>query len=128
MAKSSNRVIALGTVLVRNIKASPQVVPKKVSTEPKWKPVKLALLIRLEARTGKEKELGDFLRSCLTSVQQAPTTAAWFAIRSSKSTFAVFLRVYRGKGPPGESNRRAGDAAKRANARTAGQASGGRKN
>ena len=90
MARSSNKVIALGAVLARNIKAVPQTAAKKRSTEPKWKPVKLALLIRLEARAGKEKELGDFLRASLSLVQQEPATAAWFAIRSSKTTFAVF--------------------------------------
>ena len=98
MATGSNKVIALGTALVRNIKASPRLVPKKVRTEAKWQPVKLALLIRLEARTGKEKELGNFLRSRLTLVQQEPATAAWFAVRSSKSTFAVFCVFTEEKG------------------------------
>jgi hypothetical protein len=90
MARNSNKVIALGAVLARNIKAPPQLAPKKGTKEQKWKPVKLALLIRLEARAGKEKDLGDFLRGSLSSVQQEPATAAWFANRSSKSTFAVY--------------------------------------
>jgi quinol monooxygenase YgiN len=91
MARNSNKVVALGAALARNIRAVPQVALEKRSTEPKWKPVKLALLVRLEARSGKEKALGDFLRANLSLVQTESATAAWFALRRSKSTFAVFV-------------------------------------
>ena len=90
MARNSNKVVSLGAVLARNIRAAPQAALHKRLAEPKWKPVRLASMIRLEARAGKEKELGDFLRGSLSLVQQEPATAAWFAMRLSKSTFAVF--------------------------------------
>jgi quinol monooxygenase YgiN len=48
------------------------------------------LLVRLEAKSGKEAELEEFLRSALPLVQQEPATTAWFAIRFSQSEFGIF--------------------------------------
>jgi quinol monooxygenase YgiN len=52
--------------------------------------VKLALLVRLEAKPGKEAEVESFLRGGLAVVQQEPATTAWFAIRLGPSTFGIF--------------------------------------
>lgn len=52
--------------------------------------VKVALLVRLEAKTGKEAEVESFLRSGLAIVQEEPATTAWFAIRMGPSTFGIF--------------------------------------
>ena len=52
--------------------------------------VKVALLVRLEAKAGKEKEVEDFLRGGLAIVQEEPATTAWFAIRMGPSTFGIF--------------------------------------
>ena len=52
--------------------------------------VKLALLVRLEARPGKEKELGDFLASALPMAQNEPGTIHWFALRIGPSTYGIF--------------------------------------
>ena len=52
--------------------------------------VKVALLVRLEAKPGKEAEVEAFLRAGLPLVQQEPATAVWFAIRLGPSTFAIF--------------------------------------
>src|SRR3954464_10871553 len=52
--------------------------------------VKLALLVRLEAKPGKEEEVADFLRSGLPLVQEEPATVAWFGIRLGPSTFGIF--------------------------------------
>lgn len=90
MARSSNKVVSLRAVLARNIKTAPQVALRKRLSEPQWKAAKLAAMIRLEARAGKEKELRDFLRASLALAQQEPATVAWFAVRLSKSTFAIF--------------------------------------
>ena len=99
MARTSNKVIALRAVLARNLKAVPQLAPKKgLAKDSNWKPVTVALLIRLEARPGREKELGNFLRASLARVQQEPTTVAWFANRSSKSTFAIYCVFTEEKG------------------------------
>ncbi|MCG3112307.1 MAG: antibiotic biosynthesis monooxygenase [Candidatus Manganitrophus sp. SB1] len=51
---------------------------------------KVALLVRLEAKPGKEKEVEDFLRGGLSIVQEEPATTAWFAIRLGPSTFGIF--------------------------------------
>jgi hypothetical protein len=51
--------------------------------------VKLALWVRLEAKSGKGVEVENFLRSGLTFVQQEPGTRVWFAIRLGPSTFGI---------------------------------------
>jgi quinol monooxygenase YgiN len=52
--------------------------------------VKVALLVRLEAKPGKEAEVENFLRSGLALVEEEPATTAWFAIRIGPSTFGIF--------------------------------------
>jgi quinol monooxygenase YgiN len=52
--------------------------------------VTVALLVRLEAKPGKEGEVDSFLRSGLAIVQGEPATTAWFAIRLGPSTFGIF--------------------------------------
>jgi quinol monooxygenase YgiN len=52
--------------------------------------VTVALLVRLEARPGKEAEVESFLKSGLAIVEEEPDTAAWFAIRMGPSTFGIF--------------------------------------
>lgn len=52
--------------------------------------VEVALLIRLEAKPGKETEVESFLRSGLPLVQQEPSTTAWFGIRLGPTTFGIF--------------------------------------
>jgi quinol monooxygenase YgiN len=52
--------------------------------------IKVALLVRLEAKPGKEAEVEAFLRAGLQLVQQEPATAVWFAIRLGPSTFGIF--------------------------------------
>jgi quinol monooxygenase YgiN len=52
--------------------------------------VTVALLVRLEAKPGKEGEVESFLRSGLAIVQGEPATTAWFAIRLGPSTFGIF--------------------------------------
>ena len=48
------------------------------------------LLVRVEAKPGKESEVEEFLRSALPLAQQEPATTAWFAIRLGPSEFGVF--------------------------------------
>ena len=52
--------------------------------------VKVALLVRLVAKPGKETELAAFLASALPLAEQEPATTAWFAIQISPSTFGIF--------------------------------------
>ncbi len=52
--------------------------------------VKVALLVRLEARPGKEAEVESFLHGGLAVVNEEPATTAWFAIRLGQSIFGIF--------------------------------------
>jgi quinol monooxygenase YgiN len=52
--------------------------------------VTVALLVRLEAKPGKEEEVAEFLRGGLPLVQEEPATTAWFGIRLGPSTFGIF--------------------------------------
>ncbi|HEY7112191.1 MAG TPA: antibiotic biosynthesis monooxygenase [Thermoanaerobaculia bacterium] len=52
--------------------------------------VRVALLVRLEAKSGKEKEVVAFLKGGLPIVEEEPATTAWFAIRLGPSTFGIF--------------------------------------
>ena len=52
--------------------------------------VSVALLIRLEAKPGKEAEVESFLKSGLPIVEEEPATTAWFGVRMGPSTFGIF--------------------------------------
>ncbi len=52
--------------------------------------VKVALLVRLEAKAGKEEEVANFLRGGLALVEEEPATTAWFAIQLGPTTFGIF--------------------------------------
>jgi quinol monooxygenase YgiN len=52
--------------------------------------VTVGLFVGLEAKPGNEEEVAAFLRGALPLVQQEPQTAAWFALRSAPSRFAIF--------------------------------------
>ena len=52
--------------------------------------VKVALLVRLEAKPGKEAAVEKFLAGALPLANQEATTPVWFALRLGPSTFAIF--------------------------------------
>lgn len=52
--------------------------------------VTVGLLVRLEAKPGKEADVEQFLKDGLTIVQNEPDTTAWFAIRMGPSSFGIF--------------------------------------
>jgi quinol monooxygenase YgiN len=52
--------------------------------------VKVALLVRLEAKPGRETDVESFLNAGLSIVQEEPATTVWFAIRLGPSTFGIF--------------------------------------
>lgn len=52
--------------------------------------VKVALLVRLEAKPGKETAVAKFLEGALSLVNQESTTPIWFALRLGPSTFGIF--------------------------------------
>jgi quinol monooxygenase YgiN len=48
------------------------------------------LLVRLEARPGKDNDIEDLLQSALPLVQQEAATTAWFGIRFGRSEYGIF--------------------------------------
>lgn len=50
----------------------------------------VALLVRLEAKKGKEMEVEKFLRNGLSIVENEPATVTWYAVRFGPSTFGIF--------------------------------------
>jgi hypothetical protein len=53
--------------------------------------VKVGLFVRLEAKSGKEKEVEKFLNAGLALVNEEPATTAWFAIRMEQTTFGILM-------------------------------------
>ena len=49
----------------------------------------VSLLVRLEAKPGKENEVAAFLKQGLELANQETTTPIWFALRLGPSTFAI---------------------------------------
>jgi quinol monooxygenase YgiN len=52
--------------------------------------VSVGLLVRLEAKPGREADVEAFLRGGLPIVEGEPATTAWFALRLGPSTFGIF--------------------------------------
>jgi len=48
------------------------------------------LLVRLEAKPGKEKDVAAFLKQGLQMANEEAATPVWFALRLGPSTFAIF--------------------------------------
>lgn len=51
---------------------------------------KFALLARVEAKAGKEKEVLDFLKSALPLAEAEAGTIRWYAFQLGPSTFGIF--------------------------------------
>jgi quinol monooxygenase YgiN len=52
--------------------------------------VKVALLVRLEAKPGKETAVAEFLQGALPLANAEAATPVWFALRLGPSTFGIF--------------------------------------
>jgi quinol monooxygenase YgiN len=63
--------------------------------------VKVGLLVRLVAKSGKEEEVAALLTNALPLAQAEPETAVWYALRLSKNEFGIF------DGFPSEAGRKA---------------------
>ena len=50
----------------------------------------VGLIVRLEAKPGKEADVADFLKQALEMAKKETTTPLWFALRLGPSTFGVF--------------------------------------
>lgn len=61
----------------------------------------VGLLVTLEAKSGKEKELAGFLQAARGLVVAEPDTSTWYAIRINTNKFGIFDTF------PGEEGREA---------------------
>ncbi|MFD8839403.1 putative quinol monooxygenase [Streptomyces griseofuscus] len=52
--------------------------------------VRVGLLVRVQAKPGKESEVAQFLTAAQAIVDQEPDTRAWFAVQFDASTFGIF--------------------------------------
>jgi quinol monooxygenase YgiN len=52
--------------------------------------VNLGLLVRLEAKPGKDYDVEEFLKSALPLVRKEPATTAWWAVRFGRSEYGIF--------------------------------------
>lgn len=50
----------------------------------------VGLLVRVEAKPGKEDEVAEFLRGAQSIVNGEAGTTAWFAVRFGPSSFGIF--------------------------------------
>lgn len=49
-----------------------------------------ALIVRLEAKPGREADVREFLEGGLAIVNEEPATTVWFAVQIGPSTFGIF--------------------------------------
>ena len=52
--------------------------------------VHVALYVKLQAKSGKEQDVENFLKNGLAIVREEPGTVAWFAIKMGPSTYGIF--------------------------------------
>ncbi len=52
--------------------------------------VTLGLLVKMEAKPGKDSEVEELLLSALPIVRREATTTAWFAVRFGRSEYGIF--------------------------------------
>ena len=51
---------------------------------------KLGLLVRLEAKAGKEKAVEEFITNAVSLAVKEANTITWYAFRINKSTFGIY--------------------------------------
>lgn len=52
--------------------------------------VRTALMVRLDAKPGKEEAVASFLKDGLSIVQEEPATITWYALKLGPSTYGIF--------------------------------------
>jgi quinol monooxygenase YgiN len=76
-------------------------VPHRSGPKGRYRMVHVGLLVRLEAKPGKESALAEFLTGGLALALKEPETIVWFALRLGPTTFGIFDAF------PGEPGRQA---------------------
>jgi quinol monooxygenase YgiN len=52
--------------------------------------IKVGILLKVEAKAGKEQDVADFLKGALTFVEQEPETVNWYSFKVNENTFGIF--------------------------------------
>ncbi|HAS39928.1 MAG TPA: antibiotic biosynthesis monooxygenase [Microscillaceae bacterium] len=52
--------------------------------------IKVGLLVRIEAKPGKETAVENFIQGALPLAQEEPDTITWYAFKINASTFGIF--------------------------------------
>ncbi|MEP1097625.1 MAG: antibiotic biosynthesis monooxygenase [Cyclobacteriaceae bacterium] len=52
--------------------------------------IKVALLVRLQAKPGKESEVEKFIQGALPLAEAEPDTISWYALKMENSNFGIF--------------------------------------
>jgi quinol monooxygenase YgiN len=63
--------------------------------------IKVGILLKVEAKPGKEHDVANFLKSAIALVEEEPETINWYAFKINESTFGIFDTF------PGEDGRKA---------------------
>lgn len=63
--------------------------------------IKVGILLKVEAKPGKEQDVANFLKGALTFVEQEPETINWYSFKVNENTFGIFDTF------PGEDGRKA---------------------
>ena len=85
-------LIAGSTLFTQKVNAQPNSKSTKYEEE-KASPeasTKFALLVRIEAKPGKEAEVSKFLNDALPLAQAENGTVRWYALKIGTSTFGIF--------------------------------------
>jgi hypothetical protein len=69
---------------------SPDALAQPQGAEAGTQDAGVALLVRLEAKPGREADVEELLRSGLSLVQEEPNTTTWYGVRLGDSTFGIF--------------------------------------
>ena len=72
--------------------------------------IKVGILLKVEAKPGKEQDVANFLKSAIALVEEEPETINWYGFKINENTFGVFDTF------PGEDGRKAHLAGKVAEA------------
>jgi quinol monooxygenase YgiN len=66
------------------------VLAHKLPSGPPSEPITKGLLLTLSAKSGKERDVEEFLRSAQPLVMEEPKTIAWFAIHLDNGQYGIF--------------------------------------
>ena len=86
-SRKPDDIPAFNRELLKLFAQSPEEIEQSVADEGEGA---VALLVRMEAKPGREADVENLLRSGRSLVQDEPDTTSWFGIRMGDGTFAIF--------------------------------------